>query len=804
MTPNPDHVLRITQELGLKVHQVATTAQLLAEGATVPFIARYRKEATGELDEVQITAIRDRAEQLAALDDRRASITASLKERNLLTDDLARKIAAAETLHALEDLYLPFRPKKRTRATIAREKGLEPLATLILAQAPATDPAAEAAAYVHHEYTPDDGKNTPQKIASADEALAGARDIIAEHVSDDAPTRAKLRALYQNTATISTKVINGKETEGAKFKDYFEWSEPLAKAPSHRVLAMRRGEKELVLMMRITVDETAALAEIEPLHLKPAAQRSAGIPAREIADKNARAPAPPTDENTCAHHIRLAVADACKRLLSPALETEMRLETKKRADETAIKVFAENLRELLLAPPLGQKNTLAIDPGFRTGCKIVILDRQGKLLHNDVVYPDQSASRSDEAREKITGFVNYFKIEAIAIGNGTAGRETETFIRSLDLPKTLPIVMVNESGASIYSASEVAREEFPDHDITVRGAVSIGRRLMDPLAELVKLDPKSIGVGQYQHDVDQNALKRSLDDTVISSVNAVGVEVNTASRQLLSYVSGLNTGIAANIIAHRDENGPFKTRAELLGVPRLGPKAYEQAAGFLRIRDAENPLDASAVHPESYTIVEKMAADLGLTLADLVRDEKARRKINPETYVTDTIGLPTLNDILAELAKPGRDPRRKFDAFAFADGVNKPEDLKPGMKLPGIVTNVTAFGAFVDIGVHQDGLVHISQLADTFVKDPADIVKVSQRVTVTVTEIDLARGRIALSMRGKPELGARTGPRAAPGAGGFRGAQRPGGTHLGAPAPRRDSGQSLGGDWFTAALNKKK
>jgi uncharacterized protein len=794
-TPNPDHVLRITQELGLKVHQVATTAQLLAEGATVPFIARYRKEATGELDEVQITAIRDRTEQLAALDDRRASITASLKERNLLTDDLAKKIAAAETLNTLEDIYLPFRPKKRTRATIAREKGLEPLAGLLLAQNPATDPAAEAAAYVHREYTPDDGKNTPQKIATADEALAGARDIIAERISDDAPTRARLRALYQDTATLSTKVINGKETEGAKFKDYFEWSEPLAKAPSHRVLAMRRGEKELILMMRITVDETAALAEIEPLHLAP----------RDTTPNHA--PQTAADpENTCARHIRLALADACKRLLSPAMETEMRLETKKRADETAIKVFAENLRELLLASPLGQKNTLAIDPGFRTGCKTVILDRQGKLLHHDVVYPEQGASRSDEAREKIAGFITFFKIEAIAIGNGTAGRETEAFIRSLDLPKTIPIVMVNESGASIYSASEVAREEFPDHDITVRGAVSIGRRLMDPLAELVKLDPKSIGVGQYQHDVDQHALKRSLDDTVVSSVNAVGVEVNTASKQLLSYVSGLNAGIAANIIAHRDAHGPFKTRAALLDIPRLGPKAYEQAAGFLRIRDAAHPLDASAVHPESYATVEKMAADLGVTVADLMRDEKTRRKIKLETYVTATTGLPTLNDILAELAKPGRDPRQKFETFAFADGVNKPEDLKPGMKLPGIVTNVTAFGAFVDIGVHQDGLIHISQLADTFVKDPSAIVKVSQRVTVTVTEIDLARGRIALSMRSRPELGAKTGQRGAPGAGagGFRGGPRPGGNNPGGGMPRRDPAPNLGGDWFTAALNKKK
>jgi protein Tex len=770
--PNPDHVLRITQELGLKVHQVATTAQLLKEGATVPFIARYRKEATGELDEVAITAIRDRLEQMAAIDERRAAIVASLKERNLLTDELAKKVAAAETLTALEDIYLPFRPKKRTRATIAREKGLEPLADLLFAQDPATDVAAAAAAYVGNEYVADDGKNQKSRIASADEALAGARDILAERISDDAAARARLRAIYQKDAVVSSKVIAGKETEGAKFKDYFDWSEALAKAPSHRVLAMRRGEKELILMMRITVDETAALAELEPLFVKTKC--------------------PASDQ------VRLAVQDGFKRLLAPAMETEMRLEAKKRADETAIKVFADNLRELLLASPLGQKNVLAIDPGFRTGCKCVILDRQGKLLHNDVVYPDQGAARTEEAKEKLAGFVKFFQIEAIAIGNGTAGRETEVFVRSLGLPASIPVVMVNESGASIYSASEVAREEFPTQDITVRGAVSIGRRLMDPLAELVKLDPKSIGVGQYQHDVDQNALKRSLDDCVISSVNGVGVEVNTASKQLLSYVSGLNSATAASIVSHRNEKGPFKSRAELLTVPRLGPKAFEQAAGFLRIRGAEHPLDASAVHPESYPIVEKMAADLGVTVADLMRDAKLRAKIKLENYVTEKVGLPTLTDIMAELAKPGRDPRQKFEAFAFAEGVNKPEDLKPGMKLPGIVTNVTAFGAFVDIGVHQDGLVHVSQLADTFVKDASEVVKVSQRVNVTVTEVDLARKRIALSMRSRPELGGKTAP---------QNRNAPGGN-----APRNASGsssaprppQSLNNDWFSAALNKKR
>ncbi len=775
--PNAEHVLRLASELNLKVHQVASTAQLLKEGATVPFIARYRKEVTGELDEVVVTTIRDRLEQLAALDERRAAIVASLKERNLLTDELAKKIAAADSLTLLEDIYLPFRPKKRTRATIAREKGLEPLAEILWAQDLATDPVAAAKEYVGREYTADDGKNQKSTIASADEALAGARDILAERINDDAAARAKLRALYQRDAIVSSKLISGKEVEGAKFKDYFDWSEPLVKVPSHRLLAMRRGEKELMLMMRITVDETAALAELEPLIVKNKGAASA--------------------------QVRLAVQDAYKRLLAPAMETEMRLESKKHADVTAIKVFADNLRELLLASPLGSKVMLAIDPGFRTGCKTVILDRQGKLLHNDVVYPDQGAARTEEAKEKLSGFVKFFQIEAIAIGNGTAGRETEMFVRSLGLPASIPIVMVNESGASIYSASEVARDEFPDHDLTVRGAVSIGRRLMDPLAELVKLDPKSIGVGQYQHDVDQNALKRSLDDCVVSSVNGVGVEVNTASKQLLSYVSGLNSATAASIVAWRNEKGAFKSRAELLTVPRLGPKAFEQAAGFLRIRDAVHPLDSSAVHPESYPVVEKMAADLSVTVADLVRDGGLRKKIKLENYVTEKVGLPTLNDIVAELAKPGRDPRQKFEAFAFAEGVSKPEDLKPGMKLPGIVTNVTAFGAFVDIGVHQDGLVHVSQLADTFVKDASEVVKVSQRVNVTVTEVDLARKRIALSMRSRPEIGAKsggpsgsaTGSRTSPGKPGSRGFDQ-------APAPKPI--QSVTGDWFSAALNKKR
>ncbi|MCX6955481.1 MAG: Tex family protein [Verrucomicrobia bacterium] len=772
--PNPDHVLRLAAELNIKVFQVAATAQLFAEGATVPFIARYRKEVTGELDEVQVLAIRDRLEQMKAIDERRAAILGSLKERNLLTPALEKAVNAADTLAVLEDIYLPFRPKKRTRATIAKEKGLEPLSELLWAQDPTTDALAAAQAYVGKEYTADDGKNVVSKIASTDEALAGARDILAERISDDKDARAKLRAVYQKDAIISSKVLTGKDSsvEASKFKDYFEWSEPLNKAPSHRVLAMRRGEKELFLMMRVQLpDEATAFAEVQQLFVK--------------------------GKGSAADQVILATQDACKRLLCPAMETEMRLESKKRADEAGIKVFADNLRELLLAAPLGQKAVMAIDPGIRTGCKVVILDRQGKLLHNDVVFPDRMEV---EAKEKLTGFVKFFNVEAVAIGNGTAGRETEAFVRTLGLSPAIPIVMVNESGASIYSASDVAREEFPDHDLTVRGAVSIGRRLMDPLAELVKLDPKSIGVGQYQHDVDQAALKRSLDDTVVSSVNGVGVELNTASKQLLSYVSGLNAATAAAIVARRNEKGPFKSRADLKDVPRLGPKALEQAAGFLRIRDAEHPLDASAVHPERYPLVEKMAADLGATVADLVRDGKLRAKIKLENYVTAEVGLPTLTDIMAELAKPGRDPREKFEVFAFSAEVHQPSDLKPGMKLPGILTNVTAFGAVVDLGVHQDGLVHVSQLADSFVKEPSAVVKPGQKVQVTVTEVDLPRNRIALSMRSNPTLGPKTANTGSPGGQRGPGGPRPSG---GAPAAPR-APQAVNNDWFAAALNKKR
>ncbi|MEI6083931.1 MAG: Tex family protein [Verrucomicrobiota bacterium] len=720
-------VTQIAGELKLTLHSVVATAQLLAEGATVPFIARYRKEVTGSLDEVAITNIRDRLAQLVELESRRAAISKSLAERQLLTPALQQKIAGAGTLPALEDVFAPYRPKRRTRATMAREKGLEPLANWLLAnQTGSVNPSSEAGKFVVLSEDKD------KAVATADEALAGARDILAERFTDDPEARRQVRALFEQEAVIATKVLLGEaaKPEAAKFRDYFAWSEPLAKCPSHRLLAMRRGEAEGALLMRITVDEARATGLVKNLFVK------GGSPA--------------------AQQVALACEDGYKRLLALSLETDARLAAKKKADIEAIRVFVENMRELLLAPPLGQKKVFAIDPGFRTGCKIVVLDAQGKLLFDDVIYPTTGAElQLRQAVEKVKKLVAHFGIEAVAIGNGTAGRETETFIQSLGLAKTIPVLMVNESGASIYSASAVAREEFPEKDITVRGAVSIGRRLMDPLAELVKIDPKSIGVGQYQHDVDQTLLKHGLDDAVISCVNRVGVEVNTASKQLLSYVSGLNETIAENIVAWRNANGPFKSRAELKKVPRLGEKTFEQAAGFLRIRGAADPLDTSAVHPESYPVVQQMAQDLTCTVQDLMRDANLRTKIKVEKYVTSTVGLPTLKDILAELAKPGRDPRQQFEVFHFADGVTKLADLKPGLKLPGLVTNVTAFGAFVDVGVHQDGLVHISQLSDNFVKDPNDAVKVGQRVQVTVIEVDMERNRIALSMKARPEIGPR-------------------------------------------------
>lgn len=782
LTLNPGHIAKLASTLNLEPRAVAATAALLAEGATVPFIARYRKEKTGELDEVAIQNIRDGLERLQELDARRESILKSLEERKLLTAELKAKIDAAETLARLEDLYAPFRPKKRTRAMIAKEKGLEPLADLIFAQDAATDPLKEAEAYLT---TGRKLENEELHVKTVAEALAGARDIIAERVSDDATARQQVRELFLTRAQIKSKVLTGKEEEGAKYSDYFDWSEPAAQAPSHRILAMRRGEKEGFLIVRIQPEEADALAILEKLFLRPASQGGGG---------------------PCTAQVKEAIADAYKRLLAFSMEAEARLFFKKKADEEAIRVFAGNVRELLMASPLGQKVVLAIDPGFRTGCKCVVLDRQGKLLIHGVIYPEQGEAKAQEAAKAVRALVEKYGVEAIAIGNGTASRETESFIRKLGLPKSIVIVMVNESGASIYSASEVAREEFPNHDITVRGAVSIGRRLMDPLAELVKIDPKSIGVGQYQHDVDQTALKKALDDVVISCVNRVGVELNTASKQLLSYVSGLNARTAANIVAYRDENGPFKTRAELLKVPGLGPKTFEQCAGFLRVRGGPVPLDASAVHPERYALVEKMAADLGCEVSELIADASKRAKIDKQRYVSDEVGLPTLNDILEELAKPGRDPREQFEAFSFAEGVEKMEDLQPGMRLPGIVTNVTAFGAFVDIGVHQDGLVHISQLSDEFVKDPADVVKPGQRVTATVLEIDLPRKRISLSLKSKPEI-------PAPGEKRERGS-RPAGPRESRGEAARSSGR-VGGSfgnlgqafgnlsWFDQAVKKK-
>jgi protein Tex len=708
---NNEHVIQISKELDVKAEQVLATAKLLSEEATVPFIARYRKEVTGSLDEVAIMHIRDRLAALEELDKRRESILKSLQERELLTEELKEKIQKAGTMSILEDIYLPYRPKRRTRATVAKEKGLEPLAGLIFKQDGGIDPAAEASAFIDPE----------KGVSSTEEALAGARDIIAEWVNEHQEARGKMRSLYAEKGVFVTKVISGKEAEGAKYRDYFTWEERVTKAPSHRILACRRGEKEGILDLRVSPPEEEALSLLESIFVK--------------------------GEGPASQMVKEAVHDSYHRLLDSSMETEIRIDTKERADKEAIKVFAENLRELILAPPLGQKKVIAIDPGIRTGCKLACLDPQGKLLHTDTIYPFDSEKRRQEASEKFFALYQEYEPEAIAVGNGTAGRETESFIRGLALPGNIPAVMVNESGASVYSASEVARGEFPDLDVSLRGAVSIGRRLMDPLAELVKIDPKSIGVGQYQHDVNQQSLKRSLDDVVISCVNGVGVEVNTASEQLLGYVSGLGQQLAKKIVAFRNENGPFVSREALKRVPRLGPKAYEQAAGFLRIREGENPLDASAVHPESYSIVEAMARDVGCTVKDLLSDQTLRQKIAVKRYVTENVGLPTLLDILAELAKPGRDPRRHFETSGFTEGIMKVGDLKPGMRLPGIVTNVTAFGAFVDIGVHQDGLVHISEMAERFVKDAREVVRVQHRVMVRVLGVDLERGRISLSLK---------------------------------------------------------
>ncbi len=707
------NIRKVAATLGIDPKQVETTIALLDEGATIPFLARYRKEMTGSLDEVKIMDVRDQMASLRELEKRRKFILETIEEQGKMTDELRDKIVKADSVLQLEDLYLPFKPKRKTRATVAREKGLEPLALKLMEQG-VFDVQAEAAKYVDAE----------KGVADADDALDGARDIIAEMISEDSSAREALRKLFREQALVRSRVVAGKQDEGEKFRDYFEWDEKLMSCPSHRMLAMRRGENEGILMLDIAPDADAALDLLEKKFVK--------------------------GKGEVAAQMKAAVSGSYKRLLQPSLETEFRQLTKDVADVKAIEVFAQNLRELMLASPMGQKAILAIDPGFRTGCKVVALDRQGKLLENDVIYPHQSQREVKAAEDTLFRLIAKHRIEAIAIGNGTAGRETEEFVRSIpELPKEISVVMVNESGASIYSASAVAREEFPEQDITVRGAVSIGRRLADPLAELVKIDPKSIGVGQYQHDVDQALLKKKLDEVVESCVNAVGVELNTASKQLLSYVSGIGPAIAKSIVEYRDENGPFRSRKDLMKVSRLGEKAFEQAAGFLRIRNAAHPLDTSAVHPESYHIVEQMAKDAGCEIADLLREKELRKKIDPKKYVTETVGLPTLNDILTELEKPGRDPRKTFEAFKFQDGVNSIEDLREGMRLPGIVTNVTNFGAFVDIGVHQDGLVHISQLADRFVDDPNKVVKVQQQVMVTVTEIDVARKRIALSMKGE-------------------------------------------------------
>lgn len=711
---NKNFAERIGSKLNINKHQVETVITLLDEGSTIPFIARYRKEATGELDEVVILNIRDQLDNLQKFDSRVNAILKSMTEQDCLTTDLERKIRNATTLSSLEDIYLPFKPKRRTRAMAAREKGLEALADYILKNQ-TSNAENEALKYVN------DGKD----VSTALEALAGAGDIIAEWISEDSALRSELRGYFQKYAMFTSKLVKGKEKDGEKYKDYFSWSESAYKSPSHRVLAIFRGTSGGYLRFHILPDEELAIKLIEKRYLK------AGV-----------------GNNSCSDQVLTAVKDSYKRLLAPAMETEMKNSLKEKADIEAIRVFGGNLEELLLEAPLGQKRVLAVDPGLRTGCKIVCLDSSGKLLKYDTIFPLPPVNRTEEAGQKMKALVKEYNIQAIAVGNGTGGREALAFCRNLHLDSSILITAVNENGASVYSASEAGREEFPDHDLTVRGSVSIGRRLMDPLSELIKIDPKSIGVGQYQHDVDQKELKHSLDDVVASCVNRVGVEVNTASARLLQYVSGLSGKLASAIVRYRDEKGPFKSREAILVVPGMGNKSFEQSAGFIRVRGAGNPLDNSAVHPESYHIVEKMASGSGVAVEELIENNLLLKNLVPENYVDDTAGLPTIRDIIDELKKPGRDPRENFTLFSFKDGVTSPEDLEEGMLLSGIITNVTAFGAFADIGVHQDGLVHISQLADRFVKNPMDIVKVNQKVTVKVISVDLERGRISLSMKG--------------------------------------------------------
>ena len=702
----------IAAELKLPAHRIANTLKLLQGGATIPFISRYRKEATGGLDEVQIGDIQTRYEKLCELSKRKETVLSTIEEQGKLTPELKSRISACWNATELEDIYLPFKPKRKTRAETARAKGLEPLALLLMMQKE-NNLAAKVRSFVKGE------------VKDEEDALKGARDILAEQISEDERSRNLMRNQFQRQAIIQSKVVKGKETEeaSAKYRDYFDFCEPLKKCSSHRLLALRRGESEGVLKVTIfPEDEDMCNERLQRLFVRA--------------------------NNACAHQVEEALTDAYKRLLKPAIETEFAALSKEKADEEAIRVFADNLRQLLLAPPLGQKRVMGIDPGFRTGCKVVCLDAQGTLLHNEAIYPHPPKSEYAQAARKVVKLVEQYKIEAIAIGNGTASRETEQFVTSQRYDREVQVFVVSEDGASIYSASKTAREEFPDYDVTVRGAVSIGRRLMDPLAELVKIDAKSIGVGQYQHDVDQTKLKASLDQTVESCVNLVGVNVNTASKHLLTYVSGLGPTLAQNIVDYRTENGPFESRRQLLKVPRMGAKAYEQCAGFLRIPQAKNPLDNSAVHPESYPIVEQMAKDLNCTVADLIKDKELRSKIDLKKYVTDTVGLPTLTDILQELDKPGRDPRQKIQVFEFDKNVRTLDDLQEGMELPGIVTNITNFGCFVDIGIKENGLVHVSQLADRFVSNPADVVRIHQHVRVKVMSIDHERKRIQLTMKG--------------------------------------------------------
>ncbi len=702
----------IALELNVASTFIRNTIKLLEEGATVPFISRYRKEMTGSMDEVMVMRIRDRLHQLKELDKRREAIIKSLTEQDKLSDELSKSIEEAATMAELEDIYLPYKPKRKTRASIAKEKGLEPLARIILSQK-FNDIEVQARKFISAEHG----------VNFVEEAIDGACDIIAEIVNEHAYARKRIRSLFQREGVLCAKVVKGKEKEGANYRNYFDFKEPLLKAPSHRVLAIFRGEAESFLKVGCEVDDNKSMEILNKIFIHAA--------------------------NTSADLVTQSVRDCCKRLLYPSMDTEMRQWVKERADKDAIQVFVENLRQLLLSPPLGQKNVLAIDPGFRSGCKIVCLDKQGKLLHNETIYPHPPQLEVKEAIHKIKSLANAYKIEAIAIGNGTAGRETERLIHSIPFEKDLIAIMVNESGASVYSASAVARKEFPEYDVTVRGAVSIGRRLMDPLSELVKIDPKSIGVGQYQHDINQHELQQSLEDTVVSCVNSVGVEVNTASEQLLTCVSGLGPALAKNIIEYRNKNGPFASRTELKKVTRFGDKAFEQAAGFLRIGDAKNPLDKCSVHPESYHVVKKMAKKTNCSITELIENKEFREKIKPEDFIDETIGLPTILDIMQELAKPGRDPRRKFEMFEFDKNTHTINDLSKGMKLTGIVTNITNFGVFVDIGVHQDGLVHVSELADRFVRDPNEVVKINQKVNIEVLDVDLERKRIQLTMKGQ-------------------------------------------------------